>query len=443
VIVVGAGISGLCAARDLERSGREVLVLEATERLGGKMRTEHLGPDHVDLGAHWIGPGQDRIAALARDLGVATQPQPLRGRTVMLAGGRRHEYRGSVPLLGLAVMADIGLGTLRLWRMHRACGFAGDPGDRRRAELDAATIEQLRDRVYRTDTARAAFDMIVELLFGAASRELSALYALAFFRSGGGLKRLTDFKGGAQEAYFVGGAQQICERLAQRLTRPVELQTPVLAIEQDEEGVIVHSERGARHARHCVLAISPPMAARITYTPPLPAERDTFLRRSSMGAYTKAVAVYERAWWRQRGLNGIALATEGPMQMIVDGAADSGRGILVGFITGPAAQEFSALDSDARRDAALDAFARLLGPAAAEPIDYLDFAWAEQPWSLGAPVAHPQLNTLGRHGDLPRAPVGRLHWAGTDLARVNNAYMDGAVESGERAAAEILARGGS
>jgi monoamine oxidase len=127
--------------------------------------------------------------------------------------------------------------------------------------------------------------------------------------------------------------------------------------------------------------------------------------------------------------------------MIVDGAADSGRGILVGFITGAAAREFSALDSEIRRATALDAFARLLGPAATEPIDYLDFAWAEQAWSLGAPVAHPQPATLSHYRELPLAPVGRLHWAGTDLARVNNAYMDGAVESGERAAAEIVARG--
>jgi monoamine oxidase len=441
VIVVGAGISGLCAARVLERSRRDVLVLEATERVGGKMRTERLGPDHVDLGAHWIGPGQDRIATIAQELGVVTQPQPLRGRTVLLAGGRRHEYRGSIPLLGLLLMADIGLGTLGVWRRHRGVGFDGDPSDRRRVELDAVTIEQLRDRCYRTRTARATFDMVLGLLLGAASHELSALYALAFFESGGGLKRLTDFKGGAQEAYFVGGAQQICERLAQTLARPVELQTPVLAIEQGEEGVIVHTEAGERRGRYCVLAISPPMAARISYTPALPAERDAFLRRTSMGAYTKAVAVYERPWWREQGLNGIALATEGPVQMIVDGAADSGRGILVGFITGAAAREFSALDRETRRATALDAFAHLLGPAAAEPIDYLDYAWADQAWSRGAPVAHPQPDTLSHYADLPLASVGRLHWAGADLARVNNAYMDGAVESGERAAAEIVARG--
>jgi monoamine oxidase len=115
VVVVGAGISGLCAARTLESAERSVIVLEATDRVGGKMRTERLGPDHVDVGAHWIGPGQDRIAALGRELGVPTSPQPLDGRTVLLAGGRRREYRGTIPLLSPPVGADVGLGTLRLW----------------------------------------------------------------------------------------------------------------------------------------------------------------------------------------------------------------------------------------------------------------------------------------------------------------------------------------
>jgi len=129
--------------------------------------------------------------------------------------------------------------------------------------------------------------------------------------------------------------------------------------------------------------------------------------------------------------------------MVVDGAAESDRGILVGFITGSAAREFSTLDAESRRRTALEGFTRLLGSAAAaEPIDYLDFSWADQTWFLGAPVAHPEPGVLARQGGLPLAPVGRLHWAAADLARVNNAYMDGAIESGERAADEIIAQSG-
>jgi monoamine oxidase len=139
-------------------------------------------------------------------------------------------------------------------------------------------------------------------------------------------------------------------------------------------------------------------------------------------------------------LNGIALAADGPLQMVVDGGAESGRGILVGFITGPAAREFGGLDEERRYDSVIGAIARLFGRTAPEPIDYLDFGWSEQPWCLGAPVAHPEPGLLAAHGDLPLALGGRLHWAASDLARVNHAYMDGAIESGERPAAEIIVR---
>src|SRR5436305_2041312 len=282
--------------------------------------------------------------------------------------------------------------------------------------------------------------MTLGLLLGAQSDELSALYALAFFESGGGLRRMTAFTDGAQQDYFVGGSQQLCERLAQMLVRPVELRTPVVAVAQDSDGVLVRGELREHRARHCVLAVPPPMVASIGFTPTLPADRNAFLKRMRLGAYAKAVAVYERPWWREQRLNGIALATEGPLQMVVDGAAESDRGILVGFITGSAAREFAALDIDRRRRTAVEGFTRLLGPPATETIDYLDFSWGEQPWFLGAPVAHPEPGVLAEHGDLPLAPVGRLHWAAADLARVNNAYMDGAIESGERAADEIIAR---
>jgi monoamine oxidase len=440
VVVVGAGLSGLCAARALERAQRSVVVLEASDRVGGKMRTERLGLDHVDVGAHWIGPGQDRIAALGRELDVPTRPQPLDGRTVLMAGGRRREYRGTIPLLSPPVGADIGRGALRLWWMHRRLGFDGVLSDRRRVALDAMTLRQVRDRIYRTDVARDLFEMTVGLMLGAQSDELSALYALAFFQAGGGLRRMTAFKGGAQQDYFLGGSQQLCDRLAQKLARPVELRAPVLAVAQGSDDVVVRSERWERRARHCVLAVPPPMAAHIAFNPPLPTDREAFLKGMDLGAYTKAVAVYETRWWRERGLNGIALATSGPLQMIVDGVAESDRGILVGFITGSAAREFSALDPERRRHTAVESFTHLLGSAASEPIDYFDFAWADQAWFQGAPVAHPELGALAQHGDLPLAPVGRLHWAAADLARVNNAYMDGAIESGERAAAEIIAR---
>jgi monoamine oxidase len=254
------------------------------------------------------------------------------------------------------------------------------------------------------------------------------------------MKRLTDFKGGAQQDYFVGGAQQICELLAERLSARIELEREVTAIHQNDAGVTVNTAAGKRHARYCIVAVSPPIAARISFAPALRGDRLRQMQAMRLGSYTKAIAIYEHPWWKEQGLNGIGLATDGPVQMVVDGGSDTGRGVLVGFLTGPAADKFGALNPDQRRREATEAFAHLLGAAAAQPVDYLDLAWADQPHHHGAPVAFSQPQALARYGDLPVSPIGRVHWAGTDLARINNAYMDGAIESGERAAAEIVRR---
>jgi monoamine oxidase len=436
VLIIGAGLSGLTAARALERAGRRIVVLEAASRVGGRVLTEDVGGDHVDLGAHWIGPTQDRIAALIRELGLAIRPQPIAGRSVLHVGGRRIVYRGETPLLPV-LLVDAGMGTARLWRLGRQVGFAGG-ADARRVSLDQRTGADLRDSLYRTAAARRLFDMSVGLMLGEEPAALSALHLAAFMRSGGGLVRLSRFKGGAQQDHVVGGMQQVCERLVAGLAGTILLDAPVNAMEQSEDGVTASYPGGRVHAGHAVVAIPPPRVAEIAFTPALPGGRTELLERMRMGAYTKSIARYDRPWWRDQGLSGTAFDADGLIQMVVDGDSETG-GTLVGFSTGPAARRLAELDAAARRAEAVRAFEQLLGPEARSPAAFREHAWATECWIGGAPVALPARGALSTAGDLPRAPVGRLHWAGTDLAERHNAYLDGAVRSGERAAAEILA----
>lgn len=438
-VVVGAGLSGLVAARALRRAGRSVTVLEAAERVGGKLLTVTVGDSHVDLGAHWIGPGQTRIAALAKELGVATAPQPLEGEQLLALGERRLRFRGFLPRLPLGTMADVGLGTLRLEWLRRGVGFDVPASDRRRRAFDRETAAELATRLLRTDDARALFDLSVKLIFGASPRELSAHHFLAYLHSGQGYVRLTSFEGGAQDTVFVGGAGQLAHRLADELASDLLLGAPVTAVEHSEDEVVLHTPRGVKRAKTAIFALPPPLLADVRFTPELPPMYRTMQRRSRLGAWTKAVVSYERPWWRDDGLAGIAMATEGPVQLVIDGG-DPGdaRGLLVAMVTADHARTLASLREAERRAEVLDALARIFGPRARDAQGYRDHAWADEPWCRGAPVAMPAPGLLAELGGLPRAPVGRLHFAGTDLADRWNGYMEGAIDSAERAVSEVL-----
>lgn len=439
VVVVGAGLSGLIAARSLQHAGLKVTVLEASERIGGKMLTTTVDGEQVDVGAHWIGPTQHRIARLAAELKVPTRPQWLAGHGVLDIDGHRYHLNGQRPQLPVDVSADIALGTAQLWTLRRGVAFDGPAHTRRRTRLDHRNGLWLRDRSFRTRAGRQLFEMTVGLLLGAATSEVSALYLLAFLRSGRGLRRLSNFRGGAQQDTFVGGVHQIYERLASQLIDPVQLNKPVTAIEQTPDHVKVHAAGSELPARWAVVAIAPPLAAQLTFTPPLPDEQLTTMAALRLGAYTKFIAQYDRPWWREQGLSGLALCTAGPIQMVVDDTDDpAGRGTLAAFVTGPAARDLGRMTDDDRQTELLNKLAELLGDRATEPTAVFEQTWSQQPWIHGAPVAFAPPAVLSESAGLPSQPHGRIHWAGTDLAREHHGYMDGAIESGQRAAAEVV-----
>ena len=295
-------------------------------------------------------------------------------------------------------------------------------------------------RGLRSETARATFTIAARTVFGAEPSELSFLYFLWYVQCAGGLQALMNFEGGAQDSHLIGGTQQICDRIAAELGDSVVLGAPVSSIAHGPDGTVVASGRRIVRATKVVVAVSPALAGRIEFEPMLPPARDALAQRMPMGAYMKGVAVYERAWWRDRGLSGLALADRGPVQMVVDAGPPGGEpGVLVGFVTGKPALEMARLDGAARRAAVLEAIAAATAPEAAWPASYRDFNWLEERWSRGAPVGLMGPGTLSSLGPALRERVGPVLWCGTDTATEWNGYMEGAVQAGERAAREIAA----
>jgi monoamine oxidase len=249
---------------------------------------------------------------------------------------------------------------------------------------------------------------------------------------------------GAREWHFVGGAQRLCEQLHRRLVGESVLGNPVVAIEQDDAGVYVRTDCRELRARYAVIALAPALSGRIRYSPPLPAARDALSQQMPLGPGTKAIAMFERPWWREQGLSGLAMADSGIVQLVYDASPiDGSCGVLAALVVGQAAREIGPMPAQDRRRAILAAMARLFGLNELAPLAYCDYPWDVDPWSRGAAAGHMGPGTMTGVGAALREPVGRIHWAGTETATAWSGYMEGAVEAGERVAQEVLARIGA
>jgi monoamine oxidase len=441
VVIVGAGLSGLSAARRLAAAGVSVLVLEARDRVGGRTLSHTTAHgDRVDLGAQWLGPTQDRLAKLVAELGLHPFPQFNEGRKVLSLGGTVTQYKSSIPSLSLLGAVDLGITIQRIESLVKEVPLEDPLKARHAAEWDAMTVEMWKRRNVKTRGAKALVDTAVRAVFAAEPDELSLLFFLYYLRHAGGLLRASEIKSGAQETRLAEGFQEVSKLLSAALGERVVLGAPVRAIAQDGAGVRVRSDAGEVRCERVIVAIPPALAGRIDYTPALPALRDQLTQRMPMGSVIKCVVSYKEPFWRQGGYSGEAMGDTGPVKLVFDDSPEDGsHGALVGFFMGNDARKFSGRKPEERRAAAVSAMEKFFGGAAAEPIDYVDQDWPAEPWSRGCYAGLMAPGVLTHHAAALRAPVGRIHWAGTETARVWMGYMEGAIEAGERAAEEVSA----
>jgi monoamine oxidase len=189
-----------------------------------------------------------------------------------------------------------------------------------------------------------------------------------------------------------------------------------------------------------ILALPPVQAARIRFEPGLPVEKLQLLQRMPMGCVWKCYAAYDKPFWRNRGLSGIAATNFGYASLVFDNSPPSGdKGILMGFVLADKARAFSTLDEPQRRASILESFVQLYGKEAGDPTWYADQCWANEEWSGGCYTGIMGPHTMTSLGPVLRTPTGRIHWAGTETAETWNGYIEGAIRSGERTAAEVLA----
>ena len=441
VLIIGAGVAGLTAARELVKRKVSCRVLEARDRVGGRTYSQKVGRDWLDLGGQWIGPTQDRLAALAKELEIATFRQHHQGTKLLSWGGKILTFKGDIPWLSLGSQIELGLMDWRIKSFLKDFPVDAPWTARRAIEWDGETVESWKRRYLRTGGARLFLDIVVRAVFTSEPRDLSFLYFLSYLKSGHGLESLISIKGGAQESRFIGGAQRISNCMAEQLGDRVVLNCPVRSISQDADGVLLETDRGPFRSRLVIVAIPPLLASRIHYTAALPAQREQLMIRMPMGSVIKYVATYDRAFWREAGFSGEAFSDTGPTVTTFDDTShDGSQPALVTFSDGAAGRIWADRPADERRQAVLAELARFFGPQAVHPTEFVEKNWNEDPWSGGCYAGVMGPGVMNDFGPALRLPCGRIHWAGTETAIDWTGYIDGAIESGQRSAAEVTSR---
>jgi monoamine oxidase len=441
VLVVGAGLAGLVAARDLTAAGRSVLVLEARDRVGGRIVNEEIGDGKiVEMGGQWAGPTQDRLLELAADLKIATFPTYDAGKKVLHFNGKRGTYAGTIPRISPLVLADIGQAQARLEAMARKVPTDAPWTAAGAEKLDGQTFETWVRRNTASKSARMLLTLGAEAVFAAEPGDLSMLHVLFYSHSGGSFQRLIDTTGGAQQDRFVGGSALIAERLAAALADIVRLSAPVSRIEVSGGMVTATTTAGQFQGRQIIVTAPPLLAGRIEYAPALPPWREQLTQRTPMGSVIKCQVIYDEPFWRQDGLCGQATGDGTGSRVVFDNSPPDGSpGILLAFLEGDEARRLGREPLEVRRQAVVDSLVRYFGPRAAKPEQYLERDWQQEKWSGGCYGTLFGPNVWTRYGHALRERVGPIHWAGTETASVWAGYMEGAVRSGADVAATVLA----
>lgn len=431
--MVGAGLSGLVAARELQQAGLSVCVLEAQSRVGGRIERV-AGPDDTafDGGGQFLGETQTRIFELSDEIGLGNSPLPVVGRFVRIRDGVRAMFddggfddaaaRGRYDEALRQVVEMAGELSLEAPWLH-PCADEWDSQTFRTWTMANIPQADVRDAVE------------AELRVSGPPADVSLFYVLAFVRGLGDERglRTTD------HALIRGGTFQLPERLAAELGENVVLETPVRAIAHGPTGVHIASDRLDVDADTVIVAVAPPLVERIEFTPDLPPRRRILQHRWVQMPSIKSIAVYETPWWRERGFSGQAVTDLPVAAYLVDASRpDDGLGVLVSFTNffrRPPAWVVE--DAGRRRSQFFDTVAAAFGPEVSTPLAYLEGNWIGRRWAYGCGQML-QCGVLSRFGDVLRARVGRVLWAGTEVSVEWPTYMEGAIRAGEHAADQAL-----
>jgi putrescine oxidase len=440
VVIIGAGAAGLTAANDLKRAGLSVAVLEARDRVGGRLHTDVIDGAMLEIGGQWVSPDQTALKDTLAELGLETYPRYREGDSVYIGpDGTLTRFTGDIfPVRPETEKVMVEL----IETLDRLVAQVDPdkPWETPDAEaLDSISFEQwLRER---TDDAEAV-DNIALFIAGAMLTKpphaFSALQALLMAASAGSFSHLVDADFILDER-VVGGLQQVPILLAERLGDDVFLGQPVRTLQWGDDGVTVIADGMTVRARFAILAHAPVLYSRISFVPPLPRRQHQLHQHISMGYVIKVHAVYDRPFWRDKGLSGTAFSPYELSHEAYDNTNDGDeRGTLVGFVSDEKADRVLALPAEERQELILESLSHYYGEEAKHPVVYYESDWGTEEWTRGAYAASFDLGGLHRYGPDQRTPVGPISFACSDMAGAGYQHVDGAIRMGHEAAAALV-----
>lgn len=441
VVIIGAGASGLTAATDLKRAGLSVTVLEARDRVGGRLWTNSIDGQLYEIGGQWVSPDQTALLSTLEQLGLSTYSRFRDGDSVYVnEAGVTTRFSGSAFPTSAATQEEMDRLVSTIDELTSQIDPAAPWAHPNARALDSQSFaawleEQSDDREARDNIAL----FIADAMLTKPSHTFSLLQALLMTASAGSFSNLVDADF-ILDKRVVGGLQQVPLLLAEHLGADVHLGQPVRTLEWSDTAVTATTDELTVSARHAIVAIPPNLYGRIDYLPPLPRARQQLHQHLSLGLVIKVHATYDTPFWRSDGLSGTAFS---PYQVVHEAYDNTNfgedRGTLVGFISDEKADALLALPADERRARVLDSLATYYGEQAKHPAVYYESDWASEEWTQGAYAASFDLGGLSRYGALQLSPAGAIRFSSSDLAGEGYQHVEGAIRIGHQTAEAILA----
>jgi putrescine oxidase len=441
IVIIGAGASGLTAATELRKAGLTVAVLEARDRVGGRLWTDQIEGAMLEIGGQWVSPDQDALKETIAELGLDTFARYRTGENVYInAEGRRTRFEGEI----FPVSAETEREIRRLITILDDLVADTDP-DRpwthpRARELDEISFGTWLENETADQEARDNIGMyIAGAMLTKPAHAFSTLQALLMAASAGSFSNLVDADFILDER-VIGGLQQVPILLAERLGDDVHLGQAVRTLRWNEQGVVAVTDDLEVRARRAIMAVPPVLYGRISFEPSLPRRQQQLHQHLSMGFVIKVHAVYETPFWREDGLSGSAFS---PYELVHEAYDNTNfgdsRGTFVGFVSDEAADEVFTLTPAERKTRILTSLSHYFGEKALSPVVYYESDWGTEEWTRGAYAASFDLGGLARYGADLRTPVGPISFSCSDLAGKGYQHVDGAIRMGRETAAAIVA----